>query len=507
MSKAPQSLRASAQRSVTLGAGATMLQDIVQFGSMLILARLLTPEIYGQFALAIALTTLVSSVLYKPTAGYPMQARDPHTFVWNVHRRVALTSAGLVGLVLLALGSGLVLIGEPYATTGRLVMILALGAMVDVYADRYLVFLQSMHLWGRFRALVLANTLCASVVAITLAAMSPNAYALALSAVLATAPSAVAALIVRPLRGLPDGALSAYRQGFRFAFVRAGSNVLMGGKPVLENFALSALFGLATVGLYNRALGLANLAAGRVGPLLFGTLYPVLTRAEAGSERFKRNVGLLLRGVVWVVVPVATFTAIEARPLVSVLYGDNWLGVIPMIPFVVAIVAFSSLTLSIYKAILANERPRTCLILDAVLLASVVVAFALAGWFSLPVLLAALLAQSVFMFLLTAVVAHRQSAIDGRSLAATSTAAAVAALAGAFALALLPASPDGPIAATIAVSVLRGAVFAFIYLAGLRLVAARPLAEFLDVAPGGHMVARVLRCPAAQNARGRNMAP
>jgi len=102
-----KSLKQSAAEGLIWGAVFTLGRDVVQFGSMLILVRLLSPEIYGQYALAHTILLFLSVISVKTIAPFALQARDPSTFDWDTHFSAGATLNVIVTVVSLLIAGAL----------------------------------------------------------------------------------------------------------------------------------------------------------------------------------------------------------------------------------------------------------------------------------------------------------------------------------------------------------------------------------------------------------------
>jgi O-antigen/teichoic acid export membrane protein len=142
------------------------------------------------------------------------------------------------------------------------------------------------------------------------------------------------------------------------------SGALISGRNLLQNFLITQHFQFATLGIFSRAESLANMFCGRVSQEISNSLYPVITRVEAQSERFQRINGLVLQCVMWISIPIAIFFAFEAENIVKLLYGKKWLAVIPLLPLVMAMAVTVSISAVTYRLLLANNQSRLCLYSD-----------------------------------------------------------------------------------------------------------------------------------------------
>ena len=117
---------------------------------------------------------------------------------------------------------------------------------------------------------------------------------------------------------------AAYGEALRFGMTRIGSDVLNSGRGLLKNFLIAENFSMATLGIVGRAEGLGNMACGRLADEVGNALYPVITRVDAASARFRRISALILRSVAWAIIPIGVYASIEASSLVHLAYGSKW---------------------------------------------------------------------------------------------------------------------------------------------------------------------------------------
>lgn len=179
--------------------------------------------------------------------------------------------------------------------------------------------------------------------------------------------SAVSSLaILRHVRGLADERperrsaerLASDLRREHWAYGRwgvAGVALAWAGVEVYYLF-LSVLHGYEAVGSLRAAMNLV--APAMQGFLALSTVALPVFATAARSGRIRRTVGRAYRGFValallfWLVLLVAT------EPLVSLLYGDTYLGIVPVVRIVAAVPLAVAVTRVAASALHALERPR-----------------------------------------------------------------------------------------------------------------------------------------------------
>lgn len=486
----PAGLGRAARGAVLWGSGFTLLSDVVQFGTMLVLVRVLSADDYGRAGLAQAILGVISVISFKALIPHALQLRDPAAVDWQAH----FTAGAVINLflfILTILVAGLLSLTKSYADAAAPLAVLSLVLLFEIPANLRITMIQVAHDWARLRTLHLAGAILGACVSVVVAMLGGGVWALVVAVPIFVMPGALDFFFAVKWR--PDWSWSwdRYRPIASFGMTRMGSAVLGAGRQSVEQMTLAGMYDFASLGIFNRATGLATLIAGRIGPVALLSLYPVITRAERGSERFQRIASLVLRGVAWTTIPAAGFLALFAHEVVLLLYGPRWTDVSVLVPIATSYVAFGSIASAVYSLLLANERPRACFRLDVVsngLAAAVIFLIMPLGP---QVYLAAMAMHGAVMLTIMLVVLWSTSGIQSSAMRdallppALCLAAALATVIGVRA-ALPPASGFGPSV------VLEALVFGLVFIAATRFFFPGLLRELLHVAPGGRRVNRLL---------------
>jgi O-antigen/teichoic acid export membrane protein len=483
------SLRDSAKRAMTWSAGVSIARDVLQFGQMLVLARLLDPTMYGAAAMTATLIGFIGIPSFQHVIAHVLQVRGGEV---NYHQHF---TAGLVinGALFLIANVVAIVLGttDVYAPLQPLLHLSSVTFLLGVPAELRIKMLEREHQWERLRNLQLSAILVSIAGGIGLALAGAGVYALIVPGLLGTAVIAFDLLAIMRWRPVLQWNRASYADSIQFGLNRAASNTLNGGRALLQNSLIThhgQFFGL---GLFSRAEGLANMFCARVSQQAAGALYPIVTRAEAQSAQFQRITGLAMRAVAWVVIPVAAFISLEAEPLIAIMYGHQWDAVAPLVPLAMASGVAVSLGATAYSFLMANNQSRLCLRIDMgafALAASAMVVLIPLG--IKPYLGGAAISNSLTATVLigTLVATHGigiRSLFDGL---APSTLAAL--VAGTLVYALKSAAMPGGTAVSL---VLSWASFTAVYVLVLRLLFKAPLVEIVGFLPGGTAMGRLLR--------------
>lgn len=484
------SLRKSAQQAMLWSAGLNLFRDVLQFGQMLILVRLLDPAIYGMAGLATTFINFIGLISFQHIITHVLQVRGEGRVNYHQHFTAGVAINGSL-FVLANLIAFVLRFSDQYAPLQPLLHVLSFTFILSVPVDMRVKMLERDHEWSRLRLLQMGSILVSIAAAIVMALAGAGVYALIVPGLLASMVFVADLFLFTGWRPHWQWSYAEYREALHFGLNRAGSNALNGGRSLLQNTLITQHFQFSALGVFGRAEGLANMFCGRIAQEASNALYPVITRAEAQSERFQRISGLVLQSVAWVVIPIAAFFSLEADNIVRLLFGSKWLEVIPLLPLAMAIGLAVSIGATAYRLLLANNQSRLCLRSDLiafVLAAGTMLAFIPFGL--VPYLIGSVVAHAAIATILVALLIRTQG-ISAFALAAVLLPPSFAAFAGAAAAwalkSLLPAD-----LLPIAQLLLAGPVFSVVYVAVLRLFFRTPLAELVSYLPGGKQFGRLL---------------
>ncbi|MBL38608.1 MAG: hypothetical protein CMP07_09375 [Xanthomonadales bacterium] len=358
-------LMGSARRALLWAGGATILSDIAQFAAMLVMVRLVSPAEYGQAALALGLYGLIAVFSFATFVQHVLQFRDPERVDWSVQ----LSGALIINVLLFVLSCGVAWVlysTEKFAAAAVPLLLLSTTFILEIPGTLHLKYLQAHHEWGRFRSLHLGGTFLGLEVGVVVAAFGGGVWAVIISTPLLIVPASVDYLIHRRHGLTSIREWRRYRETFRFGMNRLGAALMLRGRVAFERGAVSSLYNFDALGVFNRSNGLANLIAGRFGQLAMQAMYPIVTRAEVGSSRFRRAADLVFRGACWITIPAGVFLALAADPVVRVIYGQGWLLVVEILPAAAAVAVATSISQVLALLLLANNNTRLSLLVDVV---------------------------------------------------------------------------------------------------------------------------------------------
>lgn len=394
------SLSASARQSVLWNTGFNIFRDLLQFAVMLMLVRLISPQGYGQFALANTVIGIISVLAFQSFVSHAIQLRDDLPVDYQSHftlgALVQISLFMLTNIVALILGDT-----EGKEELSSLLHVLSVAFLLEWPAEIRRKMLERELNHKRLRALQAVGITLSAILAIALAMNGLGVWALVVPGLLVTIPITVELFFV--VRWRPNWSFdyTAYLPSFRFGFVRMLSSCAVKLRLLFEAFVVQELLGLAALGILVRSVGLASIVCTNISMQLMYAVHPVLSKIPQKTMEYRRAIGILLSTMGWFSIPVAVLVSYLAEDVVLTIYGENWIEVIPLMKWALYNGVTGALTYVLYIALLAHQEEKECLMLDTLLLIgnSILILFFLS--FGLETYLQSLAGLLTFQFLLS----------------------------------------------------------------------------------------------------------
>lgn len=487
------SLLDRARHALVWNAAFNVFRDLLSLAVMLVLVRILAPENYGQFALVTAMIGFISVFAHQNFIAHTLQVRDDA----QVHYQDHFTAGGAIQLCmfLITIVVGLVLgLVDRFASIAPMVCAMSVGFLLEWPCELRLKMLERGLDWRRLRILHAVGLVISSAVAIAMALLGAGTWALLLPGLLVTLPFIADLFLIQRWRPTWEWNRERYLPALRFGMMRMTSGLVGRSRKLVESGVVVYVLGFSSAGLLERAVSLGSMLCQRVATQAMYTLYPVITKLEPGTEAYRRASRILLRGIAWFAIPSAALLAILAEPVVRIVYGGSWGGVVPLVPVAVFLGATAAVFQVAYLLLLGHNEERRCVFADVLEMAGTFAALALLLPKGLAEYLLGLLVVRLIVLAYSFVRLLACGAMERRDLsralfpALVSTGAAYAVCTAVVeGLSLSPSSATG--AASYA------ALFGLVYVTMLRVGFARLLSELIDYLPGNRYMGRILLVP------------
>lgn len=311
--------------------GSTLTQGVAIVASIVV-ARHVPPVEYGTMgAIAIVLTlgsVLVSGGLVPAIVSGRLSGER------EISAAAVLMSA--MGLALFLVATLTAPLLAAFFDNPDLRLVLPVGCTVFLFDGLGTVpscRLQSRHRFDIVARITVTSQVVASVVAVVLALVRRDVWALVIPGVLATAFNTVGYWVAVKRLGLgwpagPLGLLRPYRQE---AVQLTGATLLNYPFRNADNVIVGRVFGQEALGYYSFAYSILMRPIGLITTSVSGALLPALGGVASSRERLSEVVVRACIGIARVAFPVCVGGALVAPELLSLVFGSRWLSATALI--------------------------------------------------------------------------------------------------------------------------------------------------------------------------------
>lgn len=344
---------------LVLSGGSRLYGQILQFGSSIVLARLLSPRDFGLVA-TVYVFAGVASLLAEMGLGSALVRKrtlskaDLGTAFWmNAFVGVMLT------LVVGALGPLLALWYDAPALAG-LMWLVAVRFSLSLYVVPLALLERSMSFGRIARIDVTAFTLGAAA-AMVAAFSGLGYYSLIVSPLVQSAVQTV--LFFATTRFVPRTFIrrESAQELWSYTSRYAGANLLNYVRLNADGFIVGKYIGQAELGFYGRAMVLISLPMQQITDVLHRVMLPTFTRLRDDPARLFWAYSASLGAIGVVVGTGMAILAASAEVLVPFLWGDQWIPAVPLVGWLAA--AGVTHALSVPTGWLCEVEGRTSLLM------------------------------------------------------------------------------------------------------------------------------------------------
>ena len=309
-----------------------ILQGILKLFSLGILARLINPDQFGLLSCALICTGLVERLGQLGIGPTLVQRRIlTHQSVY-VARRLTLVLGIVAGSVVFFTSDACArFFNQPELRD--VLRVLSLGCLLEACAvvpdallQRRLAFKQIVA--ADNRSYVVGMVLVCPL----LAWQGFGVWALVYSMILMKAIRWFLLAMTAPRRGIVGRwSFSKAREildvGLGFSLARILNCVSLQG----DNFVVGKMFGVDVLGLYTRGYQLMTLPAIFLGQIYERVMFPAMAKLQLEESTLNQQFLLSIEVMTLIALPASVVTSLCAEEIVSVVFGERWLGVVPIV--------------------------------------------------------------------------------------------------------------------------------------------------------------------------------
>ncbi len=322
-----EELRTAAAHGVRWSAISRPIIEVIQLGSIVILARLIVPAEFGRYAIAGIAAELAKVLVAAGLSNALIQRKT----LDREHAQTGMALGLIVGFALTVLTlavAGLIVVPVFGARTALFVALMAPLCLIESVVTVPVATLRRRLAFRRLSELEILNTVVRVAVCLALALVGLGGEALVLGVVAGALVPGVIAWISAP-PPLPRLHRAAARELLHYAIPMSLSTISWVGFGNVDYAIIGARLGPLRTGYYYRAYTLAVEYQGKIGLLMNQVGFPVLARAKDRDE-VGRLYGQMIRMLTIAIFPLLVLLAIAAPVAVPFIFGPRWIpAVVP----------------------------------------------------------------------------------------------------------------------------------------------------------------------------------
>jgi O-antigen/teichoic acid export membrane protein len=332
------------------------LVKVLQFATLIVLARLLSPDKFGLIAMVLVISGFASSIADVGLGASIIQKQalsERHldaVFWLNVATGGALTLVFILAAPLIA-----GFYGEPQLQL--LTIVLAFNFMLgSLKVVHYALLLKALD----FRRLFWVQTIAisiSSVVATFLALSGAGVWSLAARSLCETLLQTIVTWRLSSWRPRLTFDPAAVKELLRFGQHLVGSNIVIYCAQNFDKLAIGHQLGGAALGIYNLSDRLMRMPLTNVVAVTGAVMFPALSTLQDDLQSLKRGYLRATRMIALLTFPMMLGLSVLAQPAILVVYGAQWRSAVG----IVQVLCFAGMAQSVYNTaswiFLSRGRP------------------------------------------------------------------------------------------------------------------------------------------------------
>ncbi|MBB3465115.1 lipopolysaccharide biosynthesis protein [Rhizobium sp. BK377] len=307
--------------------GGKFLARLLDFVSLLILARLLSPADFGIVAIATSVLVIVEAILDLPLTQALVRIPSPSERMFATAFTLSLIRGTAISLIMIVVACPMALIYNDPRLFSLIAVISIAPAMRSVISPRLVLFMQRFDFRREFALDIIAkgSTL---IFGVGIALATDSYWGLAIGAVAGPTTATILSYIFAPMR--PRLSLSEWKHFQDMIGWNTVSQVLNSLNWQMDRLLLPRFTSLSTYGAFSVADNLTGIPYQTfVGPLM----RPLMAAFSNVSDRGKQITAYLkaTNAIMVVAAPVLLVIILLADPILRIVVGEKWAFAAPIL--------------------------------------------------------------------------------------------------------------------------------------------------------------------------------
>lgn len=337
--------------------GSSFLQKGISVATTVVLARILTPSVFGLCALAFVAVDAFS--LFK-SMGFDSALIKRNDNIEKAANTAFFTIPMLGILLYLLLSFSAPLIGRFLNNLEVISVIRALGMifLISCFGTVPRVLLEKNLEFKKLSIIEISGRITFSIIAIFFAILGFQVWSLVVAFIIKTLYENIALWFLVKWRPCLSFDKKLFWEMFHFGkFIFLGS-IIWFLKMNLDNLLVSKLLGIATLGLYATAFNVANFMSDYIGGKVFRVTYPAYSKLQSDRVALREAYLKVFKHMSLITLPFGIGLSLLSGECISFIYGDKWIAATNVLRILAWAGIFNALPSSLGNIFLACGKPK-----------------------------------------------------------------------------------------------------------------------------------------------------
>lgn len=300
------------------------IQSIMQFVVLIVLARLLDPETFGIVGAAlvvISFAKIFATIGLGPALVQKKDINDKHigtSFLFSLFLAICLGITVFIGSPLIASFFHIAYLSVVLKAMSVVFLLEGVAEVSQSLIQRDLLF----NLLVRIQVL---SYLAYGIVGTILAFMGLGVWSLVFAYLSRSFIKAILSLYLQPHKVRPGFDYSSFKELLYFSGGYSLTQISSEFTREGDNFIIGRILGADALGLYSRAYQLMVTPSSLLGKVLDKVLFPVVSKIQGEQKKVSYLYKEGIRLATTLMFPGSVFLAINAKNIILLLFGDQWL--------------------------------------------------------------------------------------------------------------------------------------------------------------------------------------
>lgn len=317
------------RKSVILSAASQYLLKVIGFVNVIVMARLLTPDELGVYAIAGAVVLIASELKLMGTTSYLI--REKELTKEKVKSGIGLSIIFSWGLgLLLAISSDYLSIFFEEPRVAPIFLILSLNFLFAPFTSVTTSLLSRDLQFDKLVKINVLTEVSRFLASLLLVLSGFGIFGLAWGLLIGSFVEAILVYLYRPSTARFMPSFSGLKPIFKFGFYSSMTNLLARFDANAPDLVIGKLGTTAQVAFFSRGVGfyqfITTLISSGVWPVILPYLSGVSRDGGDLRDAYVRA-SLLMGGVCW---PILAAAGVMSFPIIMLLFGEQWLDTVPL---------------------------------------------------------------------------------------------------------------------------------------------------------------------------------